>query len=245
MTAVSNAMAIAMVVVVGTQWALFSRQATTVLRKDLLIEWRTRARATSLVFFSFASLLLFSFAVGADARLLARNAPGYLWLALFFASILALGESFRVESENNALEGMRMLPADPRGIFVGKALGNAALLAALGFLLVPVCVALFDVKLVLGFWRLAMIIVLGALAIAAPGTFYSAITAHARARDVLLPVLLFPLLVPALVSVAKSTALVFQGDPMEEASSWLSLLGAFGVIYWTLSVLLFPKVVEE
>ncbi len=219
--------------------------AFTVLRKDLLIEWRTRARATALVFFSFASLLLFSFAIGADPKMLLKGAGGFLWLALLFSSVLSLAESFRVESENAALEGLRLLPTDPYGIFVGKAVGNALLLAAIGVVLVPISVALFDARLTLGFPRLVGVIVLGALAISAPGTLYAAIAGHARARDVLLPVLLFPLLVPALVAVAKATALVLLGDPMQELRSWLLLLASFGAIYWALGAVLFPRVIEE
>jgi heme exporter protein B len=230
--------------------ALASRQSlwagvVTILRKDLLIEWRTRARATALIFFSFASLLLFSFAIGADPKPLLKGAGGFLWLALLFSSILSLAESFRVESENSALEGLRLLPADPYGIFIGKALGNALILSGIGIVLVPIAIALFDAHLALGFPRLAGVIVLGSLAIAAPGTLYAAIAAHARARDVLLPVLLFPLLVPALVSVAKATALILLGDPMMEIGSWLLLLSLFGIIYWALGTILFPRVIEE
>ena len=86
---------------------------------------------------------------------------------------------------------------------------------------------------------------LGCLAIAAPGTLYGAIASHARARDVLLPLLLFPILIPALVAAAKGTTLVFEGDPMGQLPSWLTLLGSFDAIYWGLGVVLFPRVVEE
>ena len=119
------------------------------------------------------------------------------------------------------------------------------LLAALGVLLVPVLVALLDVRIVLSSGRLLGLIGLGCLAIAAPGTLYGAIASHARARDVLLPLLLFPVLIPALVAAAKGTALIFEGDPMDQLPSWLTLLGSFDVIYWGLGVVLFPRVIEE
>ena len=108
----------------GSAWVL--------LRKDLLLEWRSRARVNALVFFSLATLLLFSFALGPDTALLRRNAGGYLWLALLLSSVLALGESFRVERENATLEGLRLVPVNPRAIFLAKAIANAVLLAALG-----------------------------------------------------------------------------------------------------------------
>ena len=221
----------------GASWIVF--------RKDLLIEWRTRARLNAVVFFALATLLLFSFALGPDTRLLQRNAGGYLWLAILFSSVLALGESFRVEMENAALEGIRLAPADSRAVFLGKALGNATLLFALACLLVPVMIALYDVQVAMEGWRLAIVLSLGCLAIAAPGTLYSAIANHARARDVLLPLLLFPLVVPALLAATKATSLVLQGDPMEQLGAWLGLLGGFDVIYWSLGFVLLPKVIEE
>lgn len=215
------------------------------LAKDLLIEWRTRARLNALVFFALATLLLFSFAVGPDTKLLARNAGGYLWLALLFASVLALGESFRVEQENLTLDGLRLAPADARAIFLSKALGNTVLLVGLGAVLVPVMVALYGVQLVQGVGPLASTVVLGCMAISAPGTVYSAIASNARARDVLLPLLLFPLIIPALLASAKATSLVLQGDPMNQLGSWFGLLSGFNLIYWGLGFVLFPRVIED
>jgi heme exporter protein B len=221
----------------GATWVL--------LRKDLLLEWRSRARINALVFFALATLLLFSFALGPDTALLRRNAGGYLWLALLLSSVLALGESFRVERENASMEGLRLVPVDARAVFLSKAIANAALLFALAVVLIPVLIALLDVRLVLSWGMLAALLALGCLAIAAPGTLYGAIASQARARDVLLPLLLFPVLVPALVAAAKGTALAFEGDPMSQFPSWLALLGGFDLLYWGLGVLLFPRVIEE
>ncbi len=221
------------------------RATVVLLRKDLLLEWRTKARLNALVFFSFATLLMFSFALGPDTTLLAKNAGGYLWLAILFSSVLSLGESFRVESENASLDGLRLAPADARAIFLSKALGNAVLLMALGVLLFPVMVALFGVRLAGSPGQFALVLALGCSAIAAPGTVYAAIASHARARDVLLPLLLFPLLIPALLASVKGTGLLLQGDPMNQLDSWLGLLGSFNLIYWGLGLALFPRVIED
>jgi heme exporter protein B len=215
------------------------------LAKDLLIEWRTRARLNALVFFALATLLLFSFAVGPDTKVLARNAGGYLWLALLFASVLSLGESFRVEQENLTLDGLRLAPADARAIFLSKAVGNTLLLTGLGALLIPVMVALYSVNVTMGVGPIATTLVLGCMAISAPGTVYSAIASNARARDVLLPLLLFPLIIPALLAAAKATTLVLQGDPMNQLGSWYGLLLGFNLIYWGLGFVLFPRVIED
>lgn len=221
----------------GTAWIL--------LRKDLLLEWRSRARANALVFFALASVLLFSFALGPDTTVLRHAAGGTLWLAILLASVLALGESFRVEQENAALDGLRLAPADARALFLAKALANALLLVLLGAVLLPVLFALASVSPSLGPGRLAAVLVLGCLAIAAPGTVYGAIASHARSRDVLLPLLLFPLLIPAVVAAAKATSLVFEGDPMLQSGSWLGLLAGFNLVYWSLGFVLFPRVVED
>lgn len=221
------------------------KTVAVLLAKDLLIEWRTRARLNALVFFALATLLLFSFAVGPDTRVLARNAGGYLWLALLFSSVLALGESFRVEQENLTLDGLRLAPADARAIFLSKALGNALLLMLLGALLIPVMVALYGVNVAMGLGPFAATVTLGCMAISAPGTVYSAIASNARARDVLLPLLLFPLIIPALLAAAKATSLVLQGDPMNQLGSWFGLLIGFNLIYWGLGFLLFPRVIED
>jgi heme exporter protein B len=215
------------------------------LYKELLLEWRTRARVNALIFFALATLLLFSFALGPDTTLLRKNAPGYLWLALLFSSVISLGESFRVEQENASLDGLRTAPAGARVIFVAKALGNFLMLLVLAAVVVPVLIAIYDVRVPLGAPALCLVVTLGCLAISAPGTLYAAVASYARARDVLLPLLLFPLLIPALVAAAKATGLVFEGDPMAQYRSWIGFLGAFNLVYWGLGVVLFPWVIED
>lgn len=216
-----------------------------VLKKDWQIEWRTRARLTALIFFSLSTLLLFSFAMGPDVEALRRHAPGYLWLGILFASVLSLGESFRVEAENQSLVGLLLAPVDPRSIFLGKVLGNSSLLFALALVLLPVSVALYDVDLSRAPWLLLLVLLLGSLGISAPGTVYSAMSANARARDVMLPLLLFPVLVPMLLAAVSATRFTLLPDPQEQLPSWLKLLTAFDLIYLSVGFLLFPKVVEE
>lgn len=216
-----------------------------IIAKDLLLEWRARARINATAFFAVVTLLLFSFAVGPAHTILVRNAAGYLWLAVLLASTLSLAEAFRVENDNDALEGLRLLPVDARAIFLGKALVNTLLLAALSLVLVPFVIAIYGVSIAGSPAALAGVLLLGCAAISAPGTLYAAIAAQARARDVLLPLLMFPILVPALVGAVRATRLVLEGDPMGEMPSWTTLLVVFNVLYWLLGVLLFPRAVEE
>lgn len=221
------------------------RRALLVLRKDLLLQWRTRARFVAVLGFGVTTLLLFSFAVGPDTTVLRQHAAGYLWLAVLMASTLSLAESFRMEIHHGAMEALRLLPTDARALYYGKALANFAALALLGVLLIPFIVGLYDAHIVMGLPRLLAVIALGAAGLSAPGTLYATLAARARSSDVLLPLLLFPLLVPALLSAVKATALVLDGDPMEQLPSWGGLLFAFDVIYWSLCGLLYRFVVED
>lgn len=219
-------------------------QLWAVLQKDLRLSWRTRAQAAAVFAFGATALLMLGFAIGPDARALRHGSAGFLWIALLFGSVLALAESFRQETSQRALEGLVLLPADPRAIFLGKALANAALLAVLGFALLPVMAALCDVAptRVLG---LAAVILLGAAGLAAPGTFYAAMTASTRGAQVLLPLLLLPLVAPVLLAATRATSLLLLGDPMGQVGSWLALLAAFDAIFWPLGAVLFGAVLEE
>jgi heme exporter protein B len=194
--------------------------------------------------FGAATLLLFSFAIGPDSLALREHAGGFLWLALLLASTLSLAESFEREMEEQALEGLLLLPASARALYYGKAIANWAQLALLGVALVPVLVVLYDAwtpRLV----SLVGIILLGTAGLSAPGTLYAAMTAQSRARQTLLPLLLFPLVVPVLLAAVKATSLLILGDPMEQLRPWASLLVVFAVVHWAVGGLLFGRVVED
>jgi heme exporter protein B len=216
-----------------------------VLRKEMVLLWHGRGRLASVLSFAATVLLLFSFAAGPDSKLLSRQAPGYIWLALLLASTLSLGESLRVEIDDQALLGLRLLPVDPRALFLGKALGNAALLVALLIALVPLAFLLYGIDPAGPLWALPASLLLGVLGLAAPGTLYAAMASQSRGRDVLLPMLLLPLVVPVLLGGVKASSLALHGDPMGQAPSWLALLLCFDVIYWAIGVVLFERVVES
>jgi heme exporter protein B len=219
-------------------------QLFAAIRKDLMLSWRTRAQATAVFVFGATTLLLFSFAVGPDARALRQNAAGFLWLSLLLSSTLSLTESFRTEMEQRALEGLLLLPADPRAIFYGKALVNWLQLSLLGLALVPIMVILYDPETG-RLLELVGVILAGAAGLSAPGTFYSGMSSQIRGQQVLLPLLFFPLVVPVLLAAVKATSLLLTGDPMGQSGSWVGLLVAFNGIFWPLCGLLFPHVVDE
>ena len=214
------------------------------VRKELVLQWRTRAQFISVFIFGATALLLFSFGVGPNSEVLRQFSAGFLWLGLLLSSTLTLAESFHAEMENHALEGLLLLPADPRSLYYGKAIANWIQLSLLGSALVPVMVVLYDAGTT-RLLSLLLIIILGAAGLSAPGTLYAAMTAQVRAKQTLLPLLLFPLIVPALLASVKATSLVILGDPMERLRAWLALLGSFDAIYWSLCGLLYPRVIED
>lgn len=214
------------------------------LRKELLLQWRTRGQMMAVFVFGAAALLLFSFAIGPNAQALRTFSGGFLWLGLLLSSTLTLAESFHAEMENRALEGLLLLPSDPRALYYGKAIANWFQLALLGFALVPVAVVLYDAA-PRDLGLLLVVVILGTAGLSAPGTLYAAMTAQVKAKQTLLPLLLFPLIVPALLASVKASSLAISGDPMGQATSWLLLLLAFDLIYWSLCGLLYGRVVEE
>jgi len=221
-------------------------QTLTVVRKDLLLEWRGRSRIISVLLFGVVTLLLFSFAVGPDSAALRASAAGFLVLALLLSSTLGLSESFRLEQEQRAVEGLLLLPVDPIALYYGKAISNTLFLVLLAPILTPVALVLYAVEtepirllVLLGLWAAA------AAGLSAPGTLYAAMTSRLQSQDVLLPLLLFPLVVPVLLATVKAVSLILTGDPMEQIRSWTILLVSFAVIYWSICGLLFPHAIEE
>jgi heme exporter protein B len=220
------------------------RELVAALQKEMLLQWRTRAQLAAIFVFGASALLLFSFAIGPDSGALRQHAAGFLWLALLLSSTLSLAESFQSETEQRAFEGLLLLPVPAAALFYAKALSNWVQLVLLGVALLPVMVVLYDA----GTMRvpgLVGVILLGAAGLAAPGTLYAAMTSQTRARQTLLPLLLFPLVVPVLLAAVKATSLLILGDPMGQARSWALLLVAFDAIHWSLAGLLFSRVVED
>jgi len=214
------------------------------LRKDALLQWRTRTQLLAIFTFGASTLLLFSFAIGPNAEALRLHAAGFLWLSLLLSSTLTLAESFQSEMEDRALEGLLLLPADARVLYYAKALANWLQLMLLGIGLVPLMVVLYD-AFTPRLPELLAVIALGTAGLSAPGTLYSAMTSQARAKQTLLPLLLFPLIVPVLLAAVKASSLLILGDPMGQLWSWAQLLLAFDLLHWSLCGLLFGRAVED
>lgn len=207
-----------------------ARTALAIARKDAMAELRGRHATVSTLFFAAVVLLLFGFALGPDSARLAAAAPGLLWLAVVFAGILAVSRLHLLETDDGALEQLALYPVSRRAIYAGKALGGLAVMLALGLLVLGAVGVLFAIDIGAAWLPLLATVVLGAVGISAVGTFYAGVTVRLRAREVMLPLLMLPVLAPLLLGAVKATAAALAGDPFGELGAWLQLLVAFDLI---------------
>ena len=204
--------------------------AVAIARKDATSELRGRQAAGSTLFFAALVLLLFGFALGPDSRRLTDAAPGLLWLAIVFGGLLTVSRLHQLEADDGALEQLALYPVDRRAVYAGKALAGAAAMLVLGGLLLPVVAILYAIPIGTNWLPLLAAVVLGAIGFAAVGTAYAGLTVRLRAREVMLPLLMLPIVAPLLLAAVKATGASLSGDPLGELGSWLQLLAAFDVI---------------
>ncbi|MFQ5645327.1 MAG: heme exporter protein CcmB [bacterium] len=221
-------------------------QLKALIWKDVLAELRTKEMVVSMLVFALLVIVIFVFAFDPGSGAMAEAAPGILWVAYTFAAILGLNRSFVLEQENQCLQGLLLTPVDRSVIYLGKFMGNLIFVGVIELIILPVFVVLFDLSLTFGgLGWLLLIIVLSTAGFVAVGTLFSAISANTKAREILLPILLFPVTVPVLISAVKITGLVLQAEPASEIWPWLKLLIAFDLIFITVAFLTFEYVVED
>ena len=220
----------------------YFRKVWAIARKDLLIELRSRDILSSAVVFTLLVLLIFNFALELTGDTIRAVAPGILWVTFVFAGMLTLGRTFARERERGALQGLLLAPLDRGGLFVAKLLVNLILLGVVELVALPAFVALYNLTVRPG--ALLAVVALGTLGFAGVGTLFAAVAANTRAREALLPLLLFPVLVPVIIGAVKAT-----GESLPGANTggppWLGLLIAFDAIFLALSYALFEYVIEE
>lgn len=207
-----------------------ARTALAIAGKDAVAELRGRHATVSTLFFSAVVLLLFGFALGPDSARLAAAAPGLLWLAVVFAGLLAVNRLHLLETDDGALEQLALYPVSRRAIYAGKALGGMAVMLVLGLVVLGAVGILFAVDVASAWAPLLVTVVLGTVGIAAVGTFYAGVTVRLRAREVMLPLLMLPVLAPLLLAAVRATAAALAGDPFGELGAWLQLLVAFDLV---------------
>ena len=221
------------------------RQIWAVFHKDLILEFRTKEVLLAMLVFGLLVLVILNFSFEStreESRLLA---PGILWVAFTFAGILGLNRSFALEKENHCLEGMLLAPLDPGCIYLGKWLSSTTFMLIAEAFLLPTFIVLFDLSVQPVLLRLLLVILLGTSGYCAVGTLFSAVAANTKMREVMLPILVFPVVVPVLIAAVESCAVLFSAGQMVDYYKGLRILIGCNLIYVTVSYLTFSYVLEE
>jgi heme exporter protein B len=224
----------------------FIRDVWTVTRKDLLIETRTREIVLTTMFFALACVMVFAFGFVREGRPVQDAAAGILWIAIAFSGTLALGRAFERERQGETLRALLLAPIDRPALYLGKLLGILILLAAVELLVVPMVALMFQAPLFDYPLLMLGLIAAGTIGFAAVGTLFAAMLVRARSRDVMLPVLLYPITIPVIIAGVRGTAALLQPEadqPM--ARMWLSMLVFFDVVFVTISLWTFEPVMTD
>jgi heme exporter protein B len=224
----------------------FLRAAWLVVRKDVLIEARSREIVYTTVFFAVSCVLVFAFGFVNEGRPVTDAAPGILWIAIAFSGTLALGRAFERERQHETLRALMIAPVDRPALYVGKLAGVLLLLAIVEVIVVPLVALLFHAPLFARPVLLVGLLAGGTTGFAAVGTLFAAMLVRARSRDVLLPILLYPITIPVIIAGVRGTAALLQPEvdvPM--ARAWLSMLVLFDVVFITLSLWTFEPLMNE
>ncbi|MEW6033934.1 MAG: heme exporter protein CcmB [Chloroflexota bacterium] len=221
----------------------FSRKVLALVWKDMLSEARTKDIFTSVFVFALLTVLIFSFALEPGSETTSLVAPGMLWVAFTFAGVLGFGRSFVLEKEHGCLDGLMLCPVEREVIYWGKAIGNLVFMLMVEVVVLPIFYLLLNLPLD-SLPQVVLIVLLTTIGFVSVGTLFSALAANTRARDVMLPILFLPVVVPLVIAAVKSTGLILQGSPWADLWSWLQIILAFDVIFLVISSLVFPFVLE-
>ncbi|WP_339096983.1 heme exporter protein CcmB [Deinococcus sp. VB142] len=220
------------------------RAALGVLLKDLRLEGRSKDILSTTLFFAGLVVLIMGFAFGPDTNKMRDAAAGVLWCALAFASVLAAGRAWAGEQESGALESLLLYPVAHEWLYLGKAAANALLMLVLGAVTAGLTALFFDVHFA-SLGLLALTLTLGVLGLSLVTTFYAAVTVNLRAKEALLPVLSFPIIIPVMIGAVKSTVLLTGAMNLDDYWAWTRLLLGFDVVTLLVATFIFPYAVES
>jgi len=214
------------------------------LRKDLRIEWRSREAVNSMLFFALLVVVLFSMAFDPTQDTSREIAGGVLCVATLFASVTVLNQAWARELRHQVLDALRMTPSGGAAIFLAKALANFLFVTIVQCILGPVFFIFYNLHPLGDAWLLAMVIPLGTWALVANGTFFAALSIRSRSRELLLPLILFPIFLPALLAMVLAVKTILTGDNSDPDLLWIKMLGGYDIVFTTVSLLLFDIVLQ-
>ncbi len=212
------------------------------LAKDIRLEWRSKDALNAMIFFSLLVVVIFSFSFDPNAEESRAIAGGLIWVAFLFASIVALNQTWARELRNQVLDAYRVSPAPPTSLFLAKALGNFILVTVLEAVMAPLFIAFYNLRALGPAWQLIPVAVLATWALVVNGTFFAAMSLRTRSREIMLPLLLFPISIPAVQSMVEATRIILMGDG--SARFDIVLLLTYDVVFTTASLGLFETVLH-
>jgi heme exporter protein B len=221
----------------------YLKAVSAIVWKDLAAELRSRELLSAMLVFALLVILIFNFAIELQPNLRSTITPGVLWVTFAFAGTLGLNRSMAVEKDRGCLDGLLLAPVDRSAIYFGKAISNLAFMLIVAIIVLPIYSVLYNANLFNP--GLLLVILLGSAGYVAVGTLLSSMAVQTRTRDVLLPVLLFPVIVPVLLAAVKASSGFLQNSPMNEIWPWLNILIAYDVIFIAVAYMVFDFVVEE
>ncbi|WP_227762940.1 heme exporter protein CcmB [Zhaonella formicivorans] len=220
------------------------RKVMAIVQKELLNEWHAKENISPMFIFAFLVIVIFAFAFPPLKETTRQVFPGIIWMGLFFACQLGLSKSFTSEKVNDCIMGLMLTPADRTVIFFGKLLANLVFTGLIELTSLPLFFILFDYRMAGSLPLFILIIVLGTVGFISIGTFLAALTSNTRNSEILLPLVLFPILVPVIIGAVKTTALVLSGSLTGEFFLWLKLLAVYDLIFLVVPFMLFDFVLE-
>lgn len=223
--------------------AAFFRAMAAIIWKDLAAELRSRELLSAMLVFALLVIIIFNFALELDPRTRSAVTSGVLWVTFIFAGTLGLNRSMAIEKDRGCMDGLLLAPVDRSAIYFGKAIGNLIFMLIMEIIVLPVYSLLYNINLFSP--GLLLVIVLGSIGYIAVGTLLSAMAVQARTRDILLPILLFPVALPVLMASVKASNGFLQGVEMNEVLPWLNLLVVYDIIFTAVAFMVFDFVVEE
>jgi heme exporter protein B len=216
--------------------------ARRTLAKDLRLEWRSKDAINSMLFFALLVVVIFSFGFDPTAEESRRIAGGLLWVAILFATVVALNQTWTRELRNQVLDAYRLSPAPPQSLFLAKTVGNFIFVSILEVLMVPLFVVFYNLRSVGPWWQLLVVAVLATWALVVNGTFFAALSIRTRSREIMLPLILFPISIPALLAMVDATTSILTGD--NSPIFWIRLLAVYDLVFTTVSLILFEPVLN-
>jgi heme exporter protein B len=212
------------------------------LTKDIRLEWRSRDAINSMLFFSRLVVVIFSFSFDPNAEESRQIAGGLIWVAFLFAAVVALNQTWARELRNQVLDAYRVSPAPANALFVAKALGNFILVSLLEAVMAPLFMIFYNLRALGPAWQLIPVAILGTWALVVNGTFFAAMSLRTRSREIMLPLLLFPISIPAVQSMVEATRIILAGDA--SARFWIVLLLTYDVVFTTACLALFETILQ-